>query len=276
MALPDSKNVYDQIHGETLSRQEVAGLVLIETAYPAGLSLPRHSHAHAGFCFVLRGTLERTCDGRAHSCPPASLSFHPPHESHSERFDKAGARLFSILLTPGLLDRVREYSIIRGGPAFFRGGLPPQLAMRLCQEARRMDEVSPLAIEGLALEILAETSRRRMPRRERRPARWLACAQEVLHARFTEPLTLAEVAGAANVHPVHLSRVFRQHHHCTVGEYIRRLRVEFARRQLASTDLPLSDIALLAGFCSQSHLSTAFKLHVGMTPSEYRSAFRSR
>lgn len=265
-----------RLYGETISRQEVAGLVLIETAYPAGLRLPPHSHEHAGFCLVLRGTFERACGGRTHDCPPASLSFHPPDESHSERFDKAGTRLFGILITGGLLDRLREYPVVSEGPAFFRGGRPSLLAVRLRREARRMDEVSPLAIEGLALELLAETSRRRASRREPGPVRWLVRAREMLRARFAEPLTLADVARAVDVHPVHLARVFRQHQHCTVGEYVRRLRVEFARRQLASTDLPLSEIALLAGFCSQSHLSTAFKLHAGMTPTEYRSAFRSR
>jgi AraC family transcriptional regulator len=265
-----------RLHGETISRQEVAGLALLETEYPAGLRLPRHSHEQAGFCFVLRGAFERARGGATQDCPPESLSFHPPDESHAERFDNAGTRLFSILLTRGLLDRVREYPVVRGGPAFFRGGPPSLLAMRLRQEARRMDEVSPLAIEGLALELLAETSRLRAPRHVPGRVRWLARARELLHARFAEPLTLDEVARAVNVHPVHLARVFRQRQHCTVGEYLRHLRVEFARRQLASTDLPLCEIALLAGFCSQSHLSTTFKLNTGMTPTEYRSSFRSR
>jgi AraC family transcriptional regulator len=211
-------------------------------------------------------------------CGPSSLSFHPSGERHSEHFDGAGARLFSIQTSQRLLESVREYSIVLDDSAVFRGGLLAQFALRLYGEYRRMDDVSPLAIEGLALEIMAEASRRFVRLRERQsPApRWLRQAAEILHAQFSETLTLSALAQSVGVHPVHLARTFRQQYRCTVGDYVRRLRVEAACRALSTSDTPLAEVALLAGFSSQSHLSTTFKQHTGMTPTEYRSAFRPR
>ena len=266
------------LYGEMLGQREAAGLVLMETAYSPGLRLPRHSHEHAGFCFVLRGTFDRVYERRTWACGPSSLSFHPSDERHSERFAGEGARLFSIQISQRLLERARDYSIALGDSAVFQGGLPAQLALRLYGEYRRMDDVSPLAIEGLALEIMAEASRRSVGSAERRtPApRWLRQAVELLHAQFSETPTLSAVAQSVGVHPVHLARTFRQHYRCTVGDYVRRLRVESACRTLSTSDTPLAEVALLAGFSSQSHFSTAFKLHTGMTPAEYRSAFRPR
>ena len=47
-------------------------------------------------------------------------------------------------------------------------------------------------------------------------------------------------------------------------------RVEFAARELTGTRLPLSEIAIAAGFCDQSHFTRLFKQHTGMSPQEYR------
>ena len=268
----------DHLYGKTLRRREVAGFLLAETAYSPGLMLPRHSHELAGFCFVLKGSVERFYDAKSRVCRPSGLSFIPSGEKHSERFSDAGARLFSIQIVPRWLEHVRDYSAVPDAPAVFGGEVISQLMTRLYAESRRTDEASPLAVEGLALEIMAEASRRPVGSAERRtPApRWLRQAVELLHAQFSETPTLSAVAQSVGVHPVHLARTFRQHYRCTVGDYVRRLRVESACRTLSTSDTPLAEIALLAGFSSQSHFSTAFKLHTGMTPAEYRSAFRPR
>ena len=264
---------YGHLYGKILRRNEAAGFVLLESAYAPGLKVPLHSHEQAGFCFVLQGTFERVYERKSRVCKPASLSFHPSGEKHSEHFYSSGAHLFGIQISPHWLERVREYSVGLDDSAVFDGGLLSQLASRLYAESRRMDEVSSLAIEGLALEIIAEALRRGVPT-EHATARWLKQARELLHERFNEPLTLADVAREVDIHPVHLARVFHQHYRCTVGEYVRQLRVEFTRRELSATDKPLSEIALLAGFASQSHFSTAFKNHMGVTPAEYRRISR--
>ncbi|HEY0098454.1 MAG TPA: helix-turn-helix transcriptional regulator, partial [Pyrinomonadaceae bacterium] len=96
------------------------------------------------------------------------------------------------------------------------------------------------------------------------------------HATFAEQVTLAGVAGAVGVHPVYLAARFRKHYQCTVGEYVRRLRVEVACREVVRTDRALSEIAPSVGFYDQSHFTNVFRRHTGMTPAQYRAAFRSR
>jgi AraC family transcriptional regulator len=144
------------------------------------------------------------------------------------------------------------------------------------QEFRQADEASVLAIEGIALELAAAFGRASSSLSERHPPRWLVHARELLHARFSDPLSLSEIAAEVHVHPVHLARVFRRVYGSTVGEYVRRLRVEFASQQLLTSDSPLSAIAHQAGFSHQSHFSTTFKRFVGATPAEYRFLSRRR
>jgi transcriptional regulator GlxA family with amidase domain len=92
----------------------------------------------------------------------------------------------------------------------------------------------------------------------------------LIRERFTEPLSLSKIAKAVNVHPVHMAREYRRHYCCTVGEQIRRLRIEYACDKLTTSSCNLADIALSAGFSDQSHFTVAFKKQIGTAPSRYR------
>lgn len=137
-----------------------------------------------------------------------------------------------------------------------------------------MDTAASLIIEGLTLEILAETARHSAQNVERRIPLWLKRAKDLLHARFAEHLTLEQIASEVGVHPIHLASVFRQKYHCTVGEYIRGLRIEYSRHEIEKGETPLAIIALEAGFANQGHFSSTFKRLTGFTPASYRNSFR--
>jgi AraC family transcriptional regulator len=84
------------------------------------------------------------------------------------------------------------------------------------------------------------------------------------------------MAAAAGVHPVHLAREFRRFERCTVGEYIRRLRIERACNELSNSNDSIAAIASGTGFYDQSHFGRIFKRVVGMTPIEYRANVSSQ
>jgi len=58
--------------------------------------------------------------------------------------------------------------------------------------------------------MLGEASRRRSANNDRPPPLWLRKAQAILAERFTDNLTLAEIAAQVGVHPVTLAAKFRQ------------------------------------------------------------------
>lgn len=99
---------------------------------------------------------------------------------------------------------------------------------------------------------------------------WLAQVRAVVDERYDESLRVSDLAERAGVHPVHLARVFRRRHGCTLSEYRRRLRVERAREQLERSARDLSDIALSSGFADQSHFTRCFKEITGLPPGRYR------
>ena len=244
---------------------------LTETLYANGLRLPRHSHEHSCFVFVLQGTFNETFESNSRVCRSQTLIFRPANEKHSDHFHGKGGRCFNIEMDPQWLKRIGTRTVGLNGSSDFHGGILSRLALQIYQEYRHPDEVSSLAIEGLLLEILAEVFRRSTTAtvgRERPP--WIEHAREMIHANFREPLTLSAVAATVGVHPVHLATVFRRTYRCSMGEYVRRRRVEFACEELSRPDTPLIRIALAAGFYDQGHFCRTFKRLTGITPTAYR------
>jgi AraC family transcriptional regulator len=271
MQYPIGKLPLGQLHGKLLKRATVRGVTLAETTYSPNLKIPKHLHSCAYFCFVLQGGYREIYGQRNRECKPSTLVFHPPDESHSDIFEKSGSRCFNIQINSELFELARQHSIKFDGSVEFYGGTLIALSSKIYKEFTEMDEVSPLVIEGITMEMLAEASRRGVRHFNSKPPRWLKQAREFLDAHFSDNFTFSDVAISVGVHPVHLAREFRRRYRCTLGEYTRRLRIDFACRELAKPDSSLVEIALTSGFSSQSHFSTIFKRLTGVTPADYRA-----
>jgi AraC-like DNA-binding protein len=74
----------------------------------------------------------------------------------------------------------------------------------------------------------------------------------------------------SDVHPGYLARAFRQHVGCSIGAYLRHLRLQRAIARLPGADETLSRISLESGFSDQPHFTRAFRRDVGMTPASLR------
>jgi AraC family transcriptional regulator len=259
-------------HGDPVRWRKVGGLFLAEVVYQPGQVVPRHSHPNARFVLVLQGALTEVRDGETRSFGPSSLLFRCAGEIHAYGVSHRGATCLVVDIEAGWYARARDQAPVLTQSAAFTGGFVLHLAHRLYGEFRLRDEVSRLAIESLALGVLAEASRSVARGGARAIPAWLQRARELVEQHFAEPLPLSAVAERVGVHPVHLARTFRRCYHTTFAGYVRQLRIEFARTALAGTSAPLSDIAAAAGFCDQSHFSRLFKRYTGQTPAEYRLA----
>jgi AraC family transcriptional regulator len=142
---------------------------------------------------------------------------------------------------------------------------------RLHDELFATDLAAPLALEGGILEVLAVASRSMVNESSHTEPRWLRRVHELLHDQLGEPLALSQIANEVGVNASHVARTFRKRYGCTMGDYMRRLRIERASHELEACETPISAIALRAGFFDQSHFSKVFRRHTGMSPAEYRA-----
>lgn len=98
----------------------------------------------------------------------------------------------------------------------------------------------------------------------------ISCAIDMLHERYAEPLTVHDIATAAHLSQSQFIRQFRRLFSTTPHDYLIRIRLNAACRQLTETDQTTTAIAVAVGFFDHSHFSKIFRQFVGLNPSEYR------
>ena len=86
---------------------------------------------------------------------------------------------------------------------------------------------------------------------------------------YARDISRQDIASAVNVNADYLSRLFNKQVGVSIPEYIAGIRMERAK-QLMSTELTISEIAVKVGFYNFSYFSRIFKKYTGVSPSEYK------
>lgn len=263
-----------EFSGRTLRSHTTAGFQLTEKIYPADPPNPSHAHAKAYVEVTLKGQYVLHLKNKTQVCQPWTMVYHPAGEVHSHCVSPSGARILIIEIASQELRWIRECCAFAEDSLAFEGGKPAWFAARVYREFLHSDSVSPMILEGLALELLAEILRGQASETIKRIPDWLVRADEMIRARYLERLTLSDIAQEVGIHPVNLAQEYRRRFKYTVGNKIRQLRIEHATGQILRTNLPLVEIALASGFSDQSSFTVTFKQITGMTPSAYRRISR--
>jgi AraC-like DNA-binding protein len=103
------------------------------------------------------------------------------------------------------------------------------------------------------------------------PARHLLRAKDVADARYSEPIEVADMAGAAGLSRAHFSREFRRAFGESPHHYLLTRRLERAASLLRMTDWTVGEICVSVGLVSLGSFTTSFKRTYGQTPTEYRA-----
>jgi AraC family transcriptional regulator len=125
---------------------------------------------------------------------------------------------------------------------------------------------------ALAAHLLTHYANKRVaPRipRASMPKYLLDRALEFIDENLGNNLSLAEVSAIVEMSPYHFCRLFKRSTGLSPIQYVKRERIQTARRLLAEHRLSLVEVALQLGFSDQSHFTRTFRAEVGVTPSQY-------
>ena len=100
----------------------------------------------------------------------------------------------------------------------------------------------------------------------------LRAAIEMVHDRWDEALRVDDLAAAADMSTDRLERVMRRALAISPKQYVLRTRAERAAALLATTRMPIAEVAAECGYYDQSQMTRQFRSHIGVTPSTYRHA----
>lgn len=248
---------------------------MLEVRHGAGVELAPHSHVHTSLCCVLDGGFDEWMEGVRFRAGPDCLLVEPAGLSHRSVF--GGRPTQSLIIEvedEDLGARLLEAGTPLREPGLWRGPEVATTGRRLVHELRCDDRASPLAVEGIALELLASALRLDERVRGGSPPPWLEAVATRLRESPLEAHDHAELAHAAGVHPAHLARTFRRYYGESLGEHLRRLRLAWCADRLLRSDVSVATLAVRAGFCDQSHLARHFRRAFGCAPGAWRRRHR--
>jgi transcriptional regulator GlxA family with amidase domain len=147
--------------------------------------------------------------------------------------------------------------------------VPPQESSRFSSQTvfAILSHGAPLELNG-EVQAAARYARGGLPPRARRRVR------DYIAAHLNEKITNAALAEIAGLSICHFARVFKHTEGMSPHQYVLHCRVNRAQELLAGTEMPLSEIAIAAGFSDQSHYTRCFREIIGVTPREYRWSTR--
>lgn len=91
-----------------------------------------------------------------------------------------------------------------------------------------------------------------------------------IRGHYTQDVTLEEAAESMGMSPFYFSRQVKAATGKTFLEYFTLYRIEMAKKRLASTEMPVSEVGRSVGYGDSNYFTKVFKRAVGCTPSVYR------
>ena len=151
--------------GTPLGRVDAGAFIVTRSVYQPGQVLPLHSHAHASATVVLHGTVSEHVGGRRFECGPDRFLVRPAAAVHGNVYGPCGAE---CLIVGAHAEWVASDSVARdvfGAPRVASAPALLVVARRIRREMHIGDRAAELAVEGLALEVIAAAARQLSDRR---------------------------------------------------------------------------------------------------------------
>lgn len=248
-----------------------------------------HSFYEIGYCLEGSGTFF-VGDGTV-EVEPGTLLFFPPYEPHIATAGSVGCRCLFVyfgetLLPPEdrwLLRPFARATVWRASEWRSRPEAPdpgPLLSAMLAEYEARGAAYGPL-LRGSLLTLAARLHWLEQGRtgdrqwRERSDALdRLKPALDAVAARYREPFGLREAAEALSLSESRTRHLFVEGTGKRFKEYLTYVRIQEAKRLLATGDLPVTDVYLSCGFQSPAPFYRAFRQLVGLNPQQYRDRQR--
>lgn len=88
---------------------------------------------------------------------------------------------------------------------------------------------------------------------------------------FMQEITINDIANACLCSESTVSHLFKKQTGKTINEFITELRIKQAKNLLKTTDISISEIAVMCGFININYFPTIFKKYTTLTPTQYRT-----
>lgn len=224
-----------------------------------------HVHENPIISFILEGESYERINRATNQRRAGDIRFYGAGDLHQVKINKFPSRNINFELENEFLRR-NDFSEGKINASIETNQFAKHLFLRIYREFLKNDNLTDASIQILLFDLIGAKNQNE----NRKKPQWVEKIYDLLNDRWNENLSLREMALAVNVHPVTISKYFTLYFACTLGEYLRRLRIEKSVSMIKNSALSLTEIASNCGFSDQSHFTRNFKNFTGFLPKDFK------
>ncbi|WP_404986260.1 AraC family transcriptional regulator [Chryseobacterium sp. M5] len=242
------------------------GIAVIETEYHQRVYEGFHSHDNAHLTLFLKGGTTEKRKNRTETVGPGSLLFYHSDELHSNHNTLFPSRNINIEIEERILQDLNlsessiEKSIQNTAAAKF-------LILKIFKETIVADPFSEDTIMMLFSQLSGFSGY--LDRFQNSPL-WVKNLKELLNDQWNENHNLKDLANILQLNPITISKHFPKYFGCTLGEYMRRIKIDRSISMIHFEQRSLTEVGLHCGFSDQSHFIRTFKDQTGFLPKQFQ------
>ena len=242
-----------------------SGIAVVETEYLNKVYEGWHSHNNAHITLFVRGGTTEKRKNFSEIVGPGSLLFYHSGESHLNQNTLFPSKNINIEIEENLLQELQlnEAAIEK---SIQNTALTKFIILKIFKESLAADAFSGDTITMLFAQ-LSNTSH--LERFEKSPF-WVKILKELLNDCWNENPKLQDLSQVLNLNPVTISKHFPKYFGCTLGEYMRRIKINRSLTLIQSKETNLTEISFTCGFADQSHFIRTFKNQTGFLPKQFQ------
>jgi AraC family transcriptional regulator len=223
-----------------------------------------HDNMHMSFV-LLGGSIEKRMGYEFERLPGDIMFYHAgePHRNIQKVFPSKNINLEvenDFLKRHGITEEAINRAITHNPDGKF-------LMLKVYKELAENDHFSVSTVHMLFLDLVSQSEKTGWS--SSFPT-WIKIIHELLNDQWNEKLSLTDLAKAANVNPITISKHFHKYYSSTLGEYMRKLKIERSLSLIKAKETSLTEIAYTCNFADQSHFIRTFKQLTGFLPKRYQ------
>ena len=242
------------------------GIAVVETEYQNKVYEGWHSHNNAHITLFLKGGTTEKRKNFSETVGPGSLLFYHSDELHLNQDTLFPSRNINIEVNEKILTEL-EISEAVIEKSVQNEAFTKFLILKIFKETLNADAFSSDTITMLFSQL--SNSHAHLEKFEKSPF-WVKSLQELLNDCWNENPNLQDLAQVLNLNPITISKHFPKYFGCTLGEYMRRIKINRSLSLIQSDPGNLTEIAFQCGFSDQSHFIRTFKTQTGFLPKQFQ------
>lgn len=233
------------------------------------LSSSLHGHDFYELDIIISGATNTAINGKRLLAKPGDIFFMTPTDFHeyTDSFDIYNVQFTGEAVSAEILERFIEAKqpIYSPGKDCFEKILRTvNLMDEIAKSVKSSNDILTKLLEAILL--LLSNDEDVSLCNEAVPNKDMQKAVTYVRTHFKENPSLSEVAALFPLNENYFCTKFKEYTGFTYKEYLKKIKLRYARRLIYATNLSMIEVAENCGYSSQSHFNRDFKKYYGVSP----------